>query len=157
MAAVARRVPFHGEWSGKKRVDNYFWKIRRMYWRNPLVRVELKERLRNHTLPSHHKDSKEVIMGLWVWSERVLTINPCSKDGELWNDIGKSFLHELLHRLDWKAQEVIIRKREEWLWKEFSGDQRNYLYICMFSKLQQPLRGIRLKATIPRKSRKQRE
>ena len=157
MVAVARRIPFHGEWIGKKRVDRYFLKLRRMYWRTPIERVEFKERLRDSSTPNHYKKSKALLLGMYDWDEKVLSLNPIGKDNNGWHhDVGKIFLHELLHRLDKKAREQIITKREEWLWSSFSGDQRNYLYVCLFAKLLQPLRGIRLKATIPRQSQKRR-
>lgn len=156
MAVVARRIPFHGEWSGKKRVDAYFWKLRRMYWRTPIERVEFKERLRDTFVPNHYKKSKALLLGMYVLDEKVLFLNPMGKDDNGWHDVGKIFLHELLHRLDKKTREQTIAKREEWLWSSFTGDQRNYLYVCLFAKLVQPKRGIRIKATIPRKSQKRR-
>lgn len=155
MAAVLRRIPFHGEWSGNKRVDVYFRKFRRMYWRTPVERIELKERLRDPYVPSHHKKSKQILSGMWDWNEKIPYINPHEKNHEGHLDIGQTLLHEFLHRLDPNAKEPVILKREKWLWHLFSGDQRNYIYVCFFAKLAQPLRGIRTKVTIPRKKRGQ--
>ena len=157
MSAVARRIPFHGEWSGKKKVDTWFWKLRRMYWRSPIERIEFKERLRDPVIPDHYQKSKALLLGMYVWDEKALFLNPIGRDDDGWHDAGKIFLHELLHRLDKKAHEQTITRREEWLWSSFTGDQRNYLYVCLFAKLVQPGRGIRIKATIPRRSRNRRE
>lgn len=153
MSAVACRIPFHGEWSGKKRVDAYFGRLKRMYWRTPIERVEFKERLHDPFVPHHHKKSKDLLLGMYVFAEKVLFLNPRGRDRKGWHDVGKIFLHELLHRLDRKTREQTITKREEWLWNSFTGDQRNYLYVCLFAKLKQPPRGIRMKATIPRNRR----
>ncbi|OGZ43955.1 MAG: hypothetical protein A3J55_00795 [Candidatus Ryanbacteria bacterium RIFCSPHIGHO2_02_FULL_45_17b] len=153
MSVVVCSIPFHGEWSEKKRVDAYFRKVQRMYWRTPIERVEFKERLRDPLVPRHSTRGRELLLGMYMWDEKVLFLNPMGRyDGRL-HDVGKIFLHELLHKLDTKAGERTITKREKWLWSSFTGDQRNYLYICLFAKLKQPMRGIRIKATIPRNRR----
>lgn len=161
MSAIARRVPFHGEWSGNKFADRYFRKLTRIFWKHA-HQIVLKERLKHDYLPTHFKDREDILHGRLDKKVRVdgferliniIYVNPRGKDADGWVDPGKIIVHELLHCLD-QTKESMVLRREERLWREFTGDQRNYLYVCLFAKLIQPARGIRIKITIPRKSRR---
>ncbi|TSC80084.1 MAG: hypothetical protein G01um101429_288 [Parcubacteria group bacterium Gr01-1014_29] len=165
MSAITCRVPFHGEWSGNKFADRYFRKLTRIFWKH-VSQIVPKERLKHDYLPTHFKEREDILHGRLDKKVRIdgferlvniIYINPRGKDANGWQDPGSIIVHELLHWLDSQVKESIVSHREEMLWHEFTGDQRNYFYVCMFAKLIQPDRGIRIKVTVPRKSRKRRE
>ncbi len=111
--------------------------------------MQFKERLRDYTAPSYRKTSQELLLGHLY--DGVVTINPNTQDHDGIHDVGKILVHELLHAIAGRGvSEKIIERREEYLWNTFSSDQRSYFYICLFAKLRQPRRGIRIRATIPK-------
>lgn len=150
MSAVTRPIPFQGSISGKKRVDTYFRKLRHAFWAH-VKRVEFKQRLRDNEKSKSYKKSNEVLLGYFNREDGIVSLNTNTKDYGGAHDVGKILLHELLHDIDGvKSPEDVIEKREEHLWKSFSPDQRSYFHVCLFAKLEQPQRGLRVEATIPK-------